>query len=60
MYDNAEHLNISYPPGLTPEEQLEYVTDTAKVFLLMCISIHMVEEIRRFNVSCFIFNACES
>ncbi|XP_032387831.1 nicastrin [Etheostoma spectabile] len=30
MYDNAEYLNISYPPNLTPEEQLELVTDTAK------------------------------
>eukprot|EP00064_Thunnus_orientalis_P016138 superscaffoldBa00003136_g16201 len=30
MYDNAEYLNISYPPNLTPEEQLEFVTDTAK------------------------------
>ncbi|XP_074545623.1 nicastrin [Halichoeres trimaculatus] len=29
MYDTAENLNISYPPNLTPEEQLEYVTDTA-------------------------------
>lgn len=30
MYDNADYLNISYPPDLTPEEQLEFVTDTAK------------------------------
>ncbi|XP_070775045.1 nicastrin isoform X2 [Enoplosus armatus] len=30
MYDNAEYLNISYPPNLTPEEQLEFVTDTAR------------------------------
>ncbi|XP_042284540.1 nicastrin [Thunnus maccoyii] len=30
MYDNAEYLKISYPPNLTPEEQLEFVTDTAK------------------------------
>uniref|UniRef100_A0A3Q1EQ29 Nicastrin n=1 Tax=Acanthochromis polyacanthus TaxID=80966 RepID=A0A3Q1EQ29_9TELE len=30
MYDNAEYLNVSYPPNLTPEEQLEFVTDTAK------------------------------
>uniref|UniRef100_A0A8C4DXD5 Nicastrin n=1 Tax=Dicentrarchus labrax TaxID=13489 RepID=A0A8C4DXD5_DICLA len=30
MYDNAEYLNISYPPNMTPEEQLEFVTDTAK------------------------------
>uniref|UniRef100_A0A3Q0S248 Nicastrin n=1 Tax=Amphilophus citrinellus TaxID=61819 RepID=A0A3Q0S248_AMPCI len=30
MYDNAEYLNMSYPPDLTPEEQLEYITDTAK------------------------------
>uniref|UniRef100_A0AAQ6ANF8 Nicastrin n=1 Tax=Amphiprion ocellaris TaxID=80972 RepID=A0AAQ6ANF8_AMPOC len=30
MYDNAEYLNVSYPPNLTPEEQLKFVTDTAK------------------------------
>ncbi|XP_006792416.1 nicastrin [Neolamprologus brichardi] len=30
MYDNAEYLNMSYPPNLTPEEQLEYITDAAK------------------------------
>lgn len=30
MYDNAEYLNISYPPNMTPEEQLDHVTDTAK------------------------------
>lgn len=34
MYDNAEYLNMSYPPNLTPEEQLEYVTETAKVLLV--------------------------
>lgn len=35
MYDNAEYLNISYPPNMTPEEQLDHVTDTAKVLLLI-------------------------
>ncbi|XP_018613565.1 nicastrin [Scleropages formosus] len=30
LYDDAEYLNVSYPSGLSPEEQLEYVTDTAK------------------------------
>ncbi|KAM7379705.1 hypothetical protein PAMP_005239 [Pampus punctatissimus] len=30
MFDNPEYLNVSYPPNLTPEEQLEFVTDTAK------------------------------
>ncbi|XP_049454184.1 nicastrin [Epinephelus fuscoguttatus] len=30
MYDNAEYLNVSYPSNLSPEEQLEFVTDTAK------------------------------
>ncbi|XP_059200142.1 nicastrin [Centropristis striata] len=30
MYDNAEYLNMSYPPNLTPEEQLEFLTETAK------------------------------
>lgn len=29
MYDTAENLNLSYPPNLTPQEQLEFVTDTA-------------------------------
>lgn len=40
MYDNAEYLNVSYPPNLTPEEQLEFVTDTAKVLLLLT-NIHV-------------------
>ncbi|XP_061587896.1 nicastrin [Cololabis saira] len=30
MFDNADLLKISYPPNLTPEEELEFVTDTAK------------------------------
>uniref|UniRef100_A0A671W4J9 Nicastrin n=1 Tax=Sparus aurata TaxID=8175 RepID=A0A671W4J9_SPAAU len=30
MYDNAEYLNVSYPTNMTPEEQLEFVTETAK------------------------------
>ncbi|XP_068427765.1 nicastrin [Clinocottus analis] len=30
MHDNAEYLNISYPPNMTLEEQLDFVTDTAK------------------------------
>ncbi|XP_035994479.1 nicastrin [Fundulus heteroclitus] len=30
MFDNADSLKMSYPPNLTPEEQLNYVTDTAK------------------------------
>ncbi|XP_053185275.1 nicastrin [Scomber japonicus] len=30
MYDNADYLQVTYPPNLTPEEQLEFVTDTAK------------------------------
>uniref|UniRef100_A0AAQ6AMM0 Nicastrin n=1 Tax=Amphiprion ocellaris TaxID=80972 RepID=A0AAQ6AMM0_AMPOC len=37
MYDNAEYLNVSYPPNLTPEEQLKFVTDTAKVILLLTV-----------------------
>lgn len=32
MYDNNEYLNVSYPTDLTPDQQLEFVTDTAKVF----------------------------
>ncbi|XP_008333164.1 nicastrin isoform X1 [Cynoglossus semilaevis] len=30
MYDNNEYLNVSYPTDLTPDQQLEFVTDTAK------------------------------
>ncbi|KAM3866169.1 nicastrin [Diretmus argenteus] len=30
MYDNAAYLNLTYPSHLTPEEQLEFVTDMAK------------------------------
>lgn len=40
MYDNAEYLNISNPTNLSREEQLDVVTDTAKVSLAeveMCI-----------------------
>ncbi len=41
MYDNAEYLNVSYPPNLSPEEQLEFVTDTAKVLRLIT-NIHNI------------------
>lgn len=30
-YDNVANLNLTYPPDLSPEGQLEYITDTAKV-----------------------------
>ncbi|XP_068196621.1 nicastrin [Antennarius striatus] len=30
MYDNAEYLNISYPPNMTSDEQMEFTTETAK------------------------------
>ncbi|KAM6948790.1 nicastrin [Aplochiton taeniatus] len=30
IYDNAGYLNLTYPSNLTAEEQLEFVTDTAK------------------------------
>ncbi|XP_077372211.1 nicastrin [Festucalex cinctus] len=30
LYDNAEYLRVSYPQNLTQEEQLQFVTDTAK------------------------------
>ncbi|NWT85093.1 NICA protein, partial [Lanius ludovicianus] len=30
LYDTAGNIGIRYPEGLTPEEQLEFVTDTAK------------------------------
>uniref|UniRef100_A0A803VG20 Nicastrin n=1 Tax=Ficedula albicollis TaxID=59894 RepID=A0A803VG20_FICAL len=30
IYDTAENIRMSYPEGLTPEERLEFVTDTAK------------------------------
>uniref|UniRef100_A0A672T7P4 Nicastrin n=1 Tax=Sinocyclocheilus grahami TaxID=75366 RepID=A0A672T7P4_SINGR len=32
MYDDAENLNVTYPPDLNPDEQLVYETDAAKVF----------------------------
>lgn len=35
MYDNAEYLNVSYPPNMTQEEQLDFLTDTAKVLMLI-------------------------
>ena len=31
VYDNDAYLNLTYPAGLTPEEKLEYETETAKV-----------------------------
>ncbi|XP_008946831.1 PREDICTED: nicastrin, partial [Merops nubicus] len=30
MYDTPENIQLQYPEGLSPEETLEYVTDTAK------------------------------
>ncbi|NXR19056.1 NICA protein, partial [Cinclus mexicanus] len=30
IYDTAENIGMRYPEGLTPEEQLEFVTDTAE------------------------------
>ncbi|XP_074785067.1 nicastrin [Athene noctua] len=30
MYDTPENIQMQYPEGLSPEETLEYVTDTAK------------------------------
>ncbi|XP_043079546.1 nicastrin [Puntigrus tetrazona] len=30
MYDDAENLNMTYPPELSPDEQLTYETDEAK------------------------------
>ncbi|XP_016090091.1 nicastrin-like [Sinocyclocheilus grahami] len=30
MYDDAENLNVTYPPDLNPDEQLVYETDAAK------------------------------
>ncbi|NXW37689.1 NICA protein, partial [Phaetusa simplex] len=30
MYDTPENIRMQYPEGLSPEEMLEYVTDTAK------------------------------
>uniref|UniRef100_A0A8C3PEG4 Nicastrin n=1 Tax=Chrysemys picta bellii TaxID=8478 RepID=A0A8C3PEG4_CHRPI len=30
MYDTAENILMKYPEGLSPEETLDYVTDTAK------------------------------
>uniref|UniRef100_A0A673H713 Nicastrin n=1 Tax=Sinocyclocheilus rhinocerous TaxID=307959 RepID=A0A673H713_9TELE len=30
LYDDAENLNVTYPPDLSPDEQLVYETDAAK------------------------------
>ncbi|NWX31747.1 NICA protein, partial [Notiomystis cincta] len=30
IYDTAENIGIRYPEGMSPEEQLEFVTDTAR------------------------------
>uniref|UniRef100_A0A3B4A4K7 Nicastrin n=1 Tax=Periophthalmus magnuspinnatus TaxID=409849 RepID=A0A3B4A4K7_9GOBI len=31
MFDNPENLNMTYPPDLSPDEQFNFVTETAKV-----------------------------
>lgn len=31
LYDTADYLNVIYPPNLSPEEQLEYESEAAKV-----------------------------
>ena len=31
VYDNDANLDLTYPAGLSPEEKLEFQTDTAKV-----------------------------
>lgn len=31
VYDTAENINVTYPEGQSPEEDLNFVTDTAKV-----------------------------
>uniref|UniRef100_A0A8C3IRQ2 Nicastrin n=1 Tax=Chrysemys picta bellii TaxID=8478 RepID=A0A8C3IRQ2_CHRPI len=36
MYDTAENILMKYPEGLSPEETLDYVTDTAKVSAKHC------------------------
>lgn len=33
VYDTAENVNVSYPEWQSPEEDLHFVTDTAKVAL---------------------------
>lgn len=33
IYDTAENINVSYPEWQSPEEDLNFVTDTAKVTL---------------------------
>lgn len=43
MYDNAEYLNVSYPSNMTQEEQLDFLTDTAKVLLLITFTNHIDE-----------------
>lgn len=41
MYDNAEYLNVSYPSNMTQEEQLDFLTDTAKVLESLLITTLM-------------------
>uniref|UniRef100_A0A7N8X899 Nicastrin n=1 Tax=Mastacembelus armatus TaxID=205130 RepID=A0A7N8X899_9TELE len=56
MYDNAEYLNVSYPPNLSPEEQLEFVTDTAKFILFSTVSRGHLDTDTDVS-SCFVFSA---
>ncbi|NXA00131.1 NICA protein, partial [Nesospiza acunhae] len=35
IYDTAENIRMRYPEGMSPEEQLDFVTDTAKVATLL-------------------------
>ncbi|XP_050949290.1 nicastrin [Labeo rohita] len=45
MYDDAENMNVTYPPNLSPDEQLVYETEAAKslaeVATLVARSLYM-------------------
>ncbi|KAL0201895.1 hypothetical protein M9458_005082, partial [Cirrhinus mrigala] len=45
MYDDAENMNVMYPPNLSPDEQLVYETEEAKslaeVATLVARSLYM-------------------
>ncbi|MGH0187784.1 UNVERIFIED_CONTAM: hypothetical protein FKN15_026298 [Acipenser sinensis] len=39
-YDTADNLRVSYPSGLSPEQQLDFITDTARVMRDTSLPIH--------------------
>lgn len=47
IYDTAENINVSYPEWQSPEEDLNFVTDTAKVALTWAGSTVKLLRVRR-------------